>query len=78
MSTVLEPRHVHPLRWRQAIDVARETCGRFFVEGRSPADALRSFGLASSDAPSWAHAVNVIAELYHTPAEVLTAEASAA
>jgi hypothetical protein len=69
MSTALEPRHVHPLRWRQAVDVARETCARFFVEGRSPSDAVRAFGLAPSEAATWAHAVNLIAEVHCAPAE---------
>jgi hypothetical protein len=69
MSTVLEPRHVHPLQWRQAIDVARDTCGRFFAEGRSPADALRAYGLAAAAAATWAHAVNALAELHCAPSE---------
>jgi hypothetical protein len=64
-----EPRHVHPLRWRQALDVARETCGRFFRDGRSPADAVRACGLAPEGEATWSHAVNLIAELYHASAE---------
>jgi hypothetical protein len=63
MSTILEPRHVHPLRWRQAIDVARETCGRHFREGRAPGDAVRAFGLAPVDTTDWAAAVNTVAEV---------------
>jgi hypothetical protein len=62
MIAVREPRHVHPQRWRQAVDVSRETCARFFRDGRSPADAARAFGLAFSDAPGWTGAVNAIAE----------------
>jgi hypothetical protein len=68
MSTALEPRNVHPRQWRQAIDVARETCARFFRDGRAPADAVRAHGLAPSDAAGWAHAVNLIAELHCAPA----------
>jgi hypothetical protein len=63
--TLLEPRHVHPLKWRHAVDVARETCARFFADGRSPADAVRAYGLEHSGAPDWAMAVNAIAELHH-------------
>jgi hypothetical protein len=65
MSTALEPRHVHPLRWPQAVDVAREVCARFFRDGRSPADTVRAFGLAPSEAAGWAGAVNAIAEAVH-------------
>jgi hypothetical protein len=71
MSTILEPRHVHPLRWREAIDVARDICARFFRDGRSPADAVRSVGLTTSGAATWAHAVNVLAELHCAPHEAL-------
>ena len=70
MSTALEPRHVHPLRWHQAIDVARETCARFFLEGRSPSDAVRAFGLRASDGIGWSGAVNAIAELHHASVPV--------
>ena len=63
MST-LEPRHVRPRQWRQAVDVARETCARFFRDGRSPADAMRACGFAPSGAVGWGHAVNLLAELH--------------
>jgi hypothetical protein len=69
MSTILEPRHVRPQQWRQAIDVARETCARLFADGRSPADAVRAHGLAPSGFVDWRHAVNVIAEVHCAPAE---------
>ena len=62
MSTALEPRNVHPRRWHEALDVARETCARFFADGRSPADAARAFGLMPPATPGWAGAVNAIAE----------------
>jgi hypothetical protein len=62
MSAALEPRHVRPQQWREAIDVARETCARFFRDGRSPADAVRAFGLVPSEAAGWSGAVNAIAE----------------
>jgi hypothetical protein len=78
MSAVLEPRHVHPLRWRQAIEVARETCARYFRDSRSPADAVRAHGLSPSDTDGWAHAVNLIAELHCAPAASLQHPASAA
>jgi hypothetical protein len=67
MTAVLEPRHVHPIRWRQVMDVSREACARFFRDGRSPADAVRACGLPPSGAATWAHAVNVIAELHCAP-----------
>ena len=62
--SILEPQHVHPLRWRHAVDVSRETCARFFRDGRSPADAVRSCGLALPGATTWAQAVNMLAELH--------------
>jgi hypothetical protein len=67
MSTTLEPRHVHPLKWRQAVDVAREICARFFGEGRSAADAVRAYGLVPSEPAGWAHAVNMLAEMHCAP-----------
>jgi hypothetical protein len=69
MSAALEPRHVRPQQWRQAIAVARETCGRFFADGRSPADAVHAFGMVPTGLVDWAHAVNVIAEIHCAPAE---------
>jgi hypothetical protein len=63
--TALEPRNVHPIKWRQAVDVAREACARFFCEGRSPADAVRAYGLAPAGFLNWVGAVNAIAELHH-------------
>jgi hypothetical protein len=75
MSNALEPRHVRPQQWRQAIDVARDTCARFFCDGRSPADAIRAHGFAPSGAATWANAVNLIAELHcvQSPAAVAPA-----
>ena len=70
MSTALEPRHVRPQQWRQAIDVARETCARFFRDGRSPADAMRAHGFIPSGAVGWAQAVNLLAELHCAPQEI--------
>jgi hypothetical protein len=69
MSTALEPRHVHPQQWRQAIDVSREICARFFRDGRTAEDAVRAFGLDPSGAASWARAVTLIAERQCTPQE---------
>jgi hypothetical protein len=63
-STILEPRHVRPSQWHQAIALAREVCARFFGDGRSPADAVRAFGLAASGTATWVRAVNAIAEHY--------------
>jgi hypothetical protein len=69
MSAVLEPRHVRPQQWRQAVNVARETCARLFADGRSPADAVHAHGIAASGRVDWAFAVNVIAEIHCAPAE---------
>jgi hypothetical protein len=69
MSTILEPWHVRPQQWRQAIAVAREACGRFFADGRSAADAVRAYGMAPSGLVDWRHAVNAIAEIHCAPAE---------
>jgi hypothetical protein len=68
MSTILEPRHVRPQQWRQALDVSRETCARFFRDGRSPADVLRACGLRPLGLVDWSHVVNVIAEIHCAPA----------
>jgi len=65
--TTLEPRHVHPRQWHQAIALAREVCARYFLDGRSPTDAVRAHGLAPSDTGGWAYAVNVLAELHCAP-----------
>jgi hypothetical protein len=62
MSTIIEPRHVHPRQWHQAIALAREVCSQYFADGRSPADAVRAHGLAPSDI-GWAGAVNAVAEV---------------
>jgi hypothetical protein len=69
MSTALEPRHIRPQQWHQAVDVSRETCARLFAAGRSPADALRAYGMAPSGFVDWAHAVNVVAEIHYEPRE---------
>jgi hypothetical protein len=61
----LEPRHVHPVRWHQSVEVARETCARFFRDGRAPTDAVRAHGIASSALTDWAGAVNALAELHN-------------
>jgi hypothetical protein len=64
MIAALEPHDVRPRQWRQAADVAREACARFFKDGRSPADAMRAYGLAASGAADWTQAVNVLVELH--------------
>lgn len=69
MTAVLEPRHIPPRRWHEALDVSREACARFFRDGRSPADVLRACGMAPAGLVDWAHAVNVIAEIHCAPAE---------
>ena len=37
--------HINPLQWHQAVEIARQSCARFFRDGGSPADALGAFGV---------------------------------
>lgn len=59
----MTPEHINPLQWHQALGVARQSCARFFRDGRTPGDAMHAFGLkplAVHD--DWSHAVEAIAE----------------
>lgn len=61
--------HINPLQWHQAVEIARQSCARFFRDGGTPADALGAFGVPveahlSSD---WGKAVDAIAEVLCAP-----------
>jgi hypothetical protein len=57
--------HINPLLWHQSVGFARQSCARFFRDGRSPTDAMRAFGVEVSAAaePDWGKAVDAIAEV---------------
>lgn len=57
--------HINPLHWHQSLGFARQSCARFFRDGRTPGEAMRAFGLAVSEdqQPDWGKAVDAIAEV---------------
>jgi hypothetical protein len=55
------PSHLNPIQWHQALAVSRQTCASVFRDGGSPAYALASFGLVSTDPINWDKAVDMIA-----------------
>jgi hypothetical protein len=59
----MAPQNVNPLQWHQALGVARQSCARFFRDGRGPGEAMRAFGLSvePGSRASWAKAVEAIA-----------------
>ncbi|MEW5962119.1 MAG: hypothetical protein AB1749_01005 [Pseudomonadota bacterium] len=56
--------HINPVQWHQAVGYARQSCARFFRDGNTPEEAMRSFGLATDTAggADWEKAVEAIAE----------------
>jgi hypothetical protein len=59
----MTPPFSHPVQWQQNIGLARQACARIFRDGGTPADALRVFKLADTDAPrDWAVVVDRIAQ----------------
>lgn len=60
----MTPDHINPIQWHQALGVARQSCARFFRDGRSPADAMLAFGLKPNAAAQdgWSQAVDSIAQ----------------
>ena len=56
------PSHLNPIQWHQALAVSRQTCGRVFRDGGSPADVLATAGLTSTEQINWDKAVDMIAE----------------
>lgn len=62
MSSEINPDHISPVQWSQAMGVARQVCARIFRDGGEPGDALVVFGM---DAPStrlgWDQAVERLA-----------------
>lgn len=58
----MNQRQLNPIEWTQALGLARQSCARVFRDGRSPAEAMRAFGLvAEEQAADWSHAVQAIA-----------------
>jgi len=59
------PDHINPLKWHQAVGIARQSCARFFRDGGMPADAMRAFGVSPDGIPAadWAKAVEAIARV---------------
>ena len=56
------PRHINSVQWQQSVGYARLACARFFRDGRTPADALAAFGIATAETTSdWSIAVDRIA-----------------
>lgn len=53
--------NINPIEWHQSQGLARQACARIFRDGGSPADALRTFGLADDDRADWSRAVERIA-----------------
>lgn len=67
-TTVLAPATSAPSNGRWPWTSPRDTCARYYIRGCPPADTVRAYGLATSSAATWAHAVNLIAELHCTAA----------
>jgi hypothetical protein len=59
----VNPDTINPLKWHQAMGIARQSCARFFRDGGTPADAMRAFGVPAngSSTVDWAKAVEGIA-----------------
>ena len=65
----MSPRYINPMQWQQAMGYARQVCARIFRDGGNPADAVRAFGLPTSDpATDWSIAVDRIAQSLCAPA----------
>ncbi|HRK18347.1 MAG TPA: hypothetical protein PK970_05275 [Hyphomicrobiaceae bacterium] len=65
----MTPNHANPAQWEQSQGYARAVCARLFRDGGKPADALKAFGLPTSDVPrDWAVVVDRIAASMCTPA----------
>lgn len=45
MTSDVNPDHISPVQWSQAMGVARQVCARIFRDGGSPTDALTAFGM---------------------------------
>jgi hypothetical protein len=63
----MNPAFSNPVQWQQNVGYARDICARLFRDGGTPADALRTFGLAADAAASWSAAVDRIAGALSTP-----------
>lgn len=61
----MNPDHINPLQWHQAVGFARQSCARVFRDGGAPGDAVRAFGLKEdiSEVHDWGKTVEAIAEM---------------
>lgn len=61
----MNPHHVNPMQWHQAVGYARQSCARIFRDGGNPMDAMRAFDVCNDEraANDWGKAVEVIAEV---------------
>ena len=58
----MTPRHINPQQWQHAIGIARQACARIFRDGGAPADALKAFGIMTSESSfNWQQATDSIA-----------------
>lgn len=57
--------YINPVQWHQTVGYARQACARFFRDGSTPEEAMRSFGIAAAAAggADWDKAVEAIAEV---------------
>lgn len=64
MAHLSIPDHVNPVQWLEAQAVARQTCARFFRDGRAPEDAVKAFGISAVETSDldWSRAVDQIAQ----------------
>ena len=55
----MNPRHVNPIQWYQAVGYARQSCARVFRDGGTPLDAICAFGICENERASndWGKAV---------------------
>jgi hypothetical protein len=65
----MSPRNINPVQRQQALGYARQACARIFRDGGTPADAVRAFGMTTTQpAADWSIAVDRIAQSLCTPA----------
>jgi hypothetical protein len=62
-EVLMNPSHINPVQWDQAVGLARQSCARIYRDGGSPADALQAFGHGAGAAPAdWDRAIRCIAQ----------------
>jgi hypothetical protein len=45
MTSEVNPDHISPVQWSQAMGLARQVCARIFRDGGTPTDAVVAFGM---------------------------------